>query len=96
MNVPMNPGPGFNQLLDVLRNDIATYVTTGRGRFTEEAAGGEWKKRATDLHREASALVAPNQLRSGPDDNRAEGPGSTTEVESTDKNGSPSTRRSRS
>src|ERR1700756_2905668 len=58
MNVPMNPGPGFNQILDVLRNDIVTYVTTGRGRFTEEAAGGEWKKRVTELHRELIELIA--------------------------------------
>ena len=40
VNVPVNPGPGFNQILDVLRNEIVTYETTGRGRFTEEPA--EW------------------------------------------------------
>src|SRR6059036_1275726 len=38
MNVPVNPGPGFNQVLDVLRSDIVTYETTGRGRFSEEPA----------------------------------------------------------
>src|SRR5437016_1021491 len=47
MNVPVNPGPGFNQILDVLRNDIVTYEPTGRGRFTEEPAKGDWKDRVT-------------------------------------------------
>src|SRR5688572_13250859 len=27
MNVPINPGPGFNQVLDVLRTDIVIYET---------------------------------------------------------------------
>ena len=58
MNVPVNPGPGFNQILDVLRNDIVTYVTTGRGQFTEKAPGGEWKERVTELHRELIELIA--------------------------------------
>jgi elongation factor G len=58
MNVPVNPGPGFNQILDVLRNDIVTYVTTGRGQFTEEPAGGDWKERVTELHRELIELIA--------------------------------------
>jgi len=58
MNVPVNPGPGFNRILDVLRNDIVTYETTGRGRFTEEPAGGEWKERAAELHRELIELIA--------------------------------------
>ncbi|MBV9733388.1 MAG: GTP-binding protein, partial [Verrucomicrobia bacterium] len=40
MNIPVNPGPYFNQLLDVLRSDIVHYETTGRSRFTEEPASG--------------------------------------------------------
>jgi elongation factor G len=58
MNVPVNPGPGFNQVLDVLRSDIVTYETTGRGRFTEEPATGKWKERATQLHGELIELIA--------------------------------------
>jgi elongation factor G len=58
MNVPVNPGPGFNKILDVLRNDTVTYVTTGQGRFTEERAGGDWKERVTELHRELIELIA--------------------------------------
>jgi elongation factor G len=58
MNVPVNPGLGFNQILDVLRSDIVTYETTGRGRFTEEPAKGEWKQRVTQLHGELIELIA--------------------------------------
>jgi elongation factor G len=58
MNVPVNSGPGFNQILDVLRNDIVTYETTGRGRFTEKAADGGWKERVIGLHRELIEFIA--------------------------------------
>src|SRR5260370_23606243 len=58
MNVPVNPGPGFNQILDVLRSDIVTYETTGRGRFSEEPATGQWKDRVTQLHSELIELIA--------------------------------------
>src|ERR1700758_5102604 len=58
MNVPVNPGPGFNQILDVLRSDIVTYETTGRGRFSEEPANGPWKDRVTQLHSELIELIA--------------------------------------
>jgi elongation factor G len=58
MNVPVNPGPGFNQILDVLRSDVVTYETTGRGRFNEEAATGKWKERVTQLHAELIELIA--------------------------------------
>ncbi len=58
MNVPVNPGPGFNQILDVLRSDVVTYETTGRGRFNEEAATGDWKERVTRLHAELVELIA--------------------------------------
>jgi elongation factor G len=58
MNVPVNPGPGFNRILDVLRNDVLSYITTGRGQFTEEPASGAWKERVNDLHRELLELIA--------------------------------------
>jgi elongation factor G len=58
MNVPVNPGPGFNQVLDVLRSDIVTYETTGRGRFTEEPTTGRWKERVAQLHTELIELIA--------------------------------------
>jgi elongation factor G len=58
MNVPVNPDPGFNKVLDVLRSDIVTYDTSGRGKFQEEPATGEWKERVTQLHRELIELIA--------------------------------------
>src|SRR5581483_3443196 len=58
LNVPINPGPNFNQVLDVLRNEVVTYETDGHGKFREEPATGEWKERATQLHRELIELIA--------------------------------------
>jgi len=58
LNVPINPGPNFNQVLDVLRNEIVTYETGGSGKFKEEPATGEWKERVAQLHRELIELIA--------------------------------------
>ena len=58
LNVPINPGPNFNQVLDVLRNEVVTYETDGHGKFREEPATGEWEDRATQLHRELIELIA--------------------------------------
>jgi elongation factor G len=58
LNVPVNPGPGFNQVLDVLRSDLVTYETNGRGKFSEAPAEGAWKERVTQLHRELIELIA--------------------------------------
>src|SRR3954471_19324758 len=35
MNIPMNPGPGFNQVLDVLRDEVVTYKTDQSGKYEE-------------------------------------------------------------
>ena len=59
MNTPINPGPGFNQVLDVLRNEIVTYdVAGGRGKFTEVPATGQWQDEVTKLHRELIEHIA--------------------------------------
>ena len=58
LNVPINPGPNFNQVLDVLRNEIVTYETDGHGKFREEPATGDWKERVAQLHRELIELIA--------------------------------------
>jgi elongation factor G len=50
VNVPINPGPGFNKVLDVLRNEIVTYATDGSGKYTEEPATGEWEAKVKELH----------------------------------------------
>jgi elongation factor G len=50
LSIPVNAGPGFNCLLDVMRREIITYQTDGSGKFTEAPAAGEWKERGDQLH----------------------------------------------
>src|SRR5436190_7216795 len=45
MSLPINPGAGFNQVLDVLRSEMVTYETDGSGKYEEGPATGEWKDR---------------------------------------------------
>jgi elongation factor G len=59
LNLPVNPGAGFNQALDVLRSEVVTYDTSdGRGKFLEEAADGALKETVTRLHRELIEHIA--------------------------------------
>jgi len=59
MNIPINPGPGFNQVLDVLRSEIVTYdLASGRGKFTETPATGPWQEQVAKLHRELIEHIA--------------------------------------
>ena len=55
---PINPGPGFNQELDVMRSEIVTYATDASGKYTELPADGKWKERVTQLHRELIEYTA--------------------------------------
>jgi elongation factor G len=58
-NVPINPGPGFNQVLDVLRSEIVTYDTAdSRGKFREEPASGPWRDKVNQLHGELIEHIA--------------------------------------
>jgi elongation factor G len=50
LNYPVNAGPGFNKVLDVLRNEMVTYATDGSGKYTEEPATGEWEAKVKELH----------------------------------------------
>src|SRR5260221_9708047 len=58
LNIPVNPGPGFNQLLDVPRNEIITYATDKSGKFTEAPASGPWAAKAEQLHKQLIEYVA--------------------------------------
>src|SRR6186713_2648669 len=58
LNVPINPGPGFSQVLDVLRSEVVTYEVGGRGKYKEEPAKGEWKEMVSTLHKELIELIA--------------------------------------
>jgi elongation factor G len=50
LNYPVNPGPGFNRVLDVLRNEIVTYAADYSGKYQEEPASGEWETKGKELH----------------------------------------------
>lgn len=56
--IPVNAGPGFNQVLDVMRSDIVTYADDQSGNYTEVKADGEWASRVKELHRELIEHVA--------------------------------------
>lgn len=58
LSVPVNPGPGFNRTLDVLRSEVVTYAADGSGKYTEEPAAGEWADRVKELHRELIEHIA--------------------------------------
>src|SRR3989449_1788908 len=58
LTIPVNPGPGFNQVLDVPRNEIITYATDKSGKFTEAKATGEWAERVEELHKQLIELIA--------------------------------------
>jgi len=58
LTIPVNPGEGFNQVLDVPRNEIITYAGDKSGKFTEAPATGAWAERVTALHKELIEHVA--------------------------------------
>src|SRR5207253_6784917 len=58
MNLPINAGPGFNQVLDVLRSEVVTYKTDQTGKYEEVPASGEWKDRVNELHKELIEHIA--------------------------------------
>ena len=58
LSVPVNAGPGFNKVLDVLRKDIVTYATDGSGKYTEEPCTGEWEAKARELHSQLIEHIA--------------------------------------
>ncbi len=57
LSVPMNPGPGFNQVLDIMRSEVVTY-NPATGKYTETPATGEWKEKVTQLHKELIEHIA--------------------------------------
>jgi len=58
MQLPINSGPGFNQVLDVLRKEIITYKADGSGKYSEAPADGDWEIKASELHEELIEYVA--------------------------------------
>lgn len=58
MQVPIDPGPGFHQVLDVLRSEVVSYAGDKSGKYTEEPATGAWKEKVDALHKELIEHVA--------------------------------------
>jgi elongation factor G len=58
LSIPVNAGPGFNQVLDVLRSEVITYETDGSGKFTEAPAAGELADRVNALHKQLIEYTA--------------------------------------
>jgi len=58
IQLPVNSGPGFNQVLDILRKEIHTYKEDGSGSFSISAPEGEWAEKADDLHNQLIEYIA--------------------------------------
>jgi elongation factor G len=58
LTLPVNPGPGFNQVLDVPRDEVITYAQDKSGKFTEAKATGEWSDKVEALHKQLIEFVA--------------------------------------
>ena len=58
LTLPINPGQGFNQLLDVMRSEVVTYADDDSGKYEETPAEGTLKDKVKALHAELIELVA--------------------------------------
>jgi elongation factor G len=58
LTLPINPGPGFNKLLDVMRSEVVTYADDDSGKYEETAAEGDLKDKVKAYHAELIELVA--------------------------------------
>jgi elongation factor G len=58
LTIPVNAGPGFNQILDVVRSDILTYATDKSGKYTEAPATGAWAEKVKELHGKLIEYIA--------------------------------------
>jgi len=56
--LPINQGPGFNQIGDVLRKETFTFKTDASGDFSQEAAEGDWEQKLENQHNELIELIA--------------------------------------
>ena len=56
--VPVNPGPGFNQVLDVIRSQVLTYAGDKSGKYTEAPASGPLADRVKQLHSQLIEYIA--------------------------------------
>jgi len=57
LTLPLNTGPGFSHVLDVMRNEVVQYTPGATGKYTEVPAGA-LAERVQQLHRELIEYVA--------------------------------------
>lgn len=56
--LPLDPGPGFHRVLDVMRSEVCSYAADRSGQYTEEPAAGDEKARVDALHRQLIEHIA--------------------------------------
>jgi len=61
MTVPVDAGPGFSSVLDVMRSEVITFAADGSGKYEEKPAEGALKERVTELHRQLIDMVAESE-----------------------------------
>ena len=58
MQIPINAGPGFNKIVDVLRSELIEYNTDGSGKFTESEMPEDLQLQVDELHQSLIEYVA--------------------------------------
>ena len=58
LSLPLDAGPGFHRVLDVMRSETVSYASDRSGRYTEEPATGADKARVDALHKELIEHIA--------------------------------------
>ena len=58
MQIPVNPGPGYNQNVDVLRNELITYNNDSSGKIEESPLPENFQKEVKHLHEGLIEYVA--------------------------------------
>ncbi len=56
--VPVDVGPSFHSVLDVMRSEVITFATDGSGKYSEAPATGELKEKVQELHKQLIEYVA--------------------------------------
>jgi len=58
ITIPVNQGPEFNKVADVLRKETFTFETNGSGNYSEGPVEGDLAQKLEDLHNELIELIA--------------------------------------
>lgn len=58
MTLPVDEGPGFTSVLDVMRSEVITFAADGSGKYAEKPAEGALLEKVSELHRQLIDMVA--------------------------------------